>query len=84
MSRGESNKAWRRKKKKEFEQYKKTLSCEICKENHPQCLEFHHTDPSTKKGNISDLVRDFSTKRLMEEINKCVVLCANCHRKQHH
>lgn len=28
--------------------YKKTLQCEECGENHPACLDFHHIDPSKK------------------------------------
>lgn len=35
-----------------------------------------------KDGNVSDLFR-YGKKRLMKEIEKCVILCANCHRKVH-
>lgn len=31
-----------------FREYKKSLSCEVCGENHPACLEFHHIDPKEK------------------------------------
>jgi hypothetical protein len=64
-------------------EYKKTLKCEICAENHPACLDFHHIDPAEKKFSIGRM-KDFMSWRLLkEEIAKCRVLCANCHRKAH-
>lgn len=67
-----------------YREYKKTLECNVCGENHPACLEFHHKNPIDKKYNISHMMV-FSTKnRIIEEISKCVVLCANCHRKHHY
>ncbi|HQU83210.1 MAG TPA: hypothetical protein PKY59_08810 [Pyrinomonadaceae bacterium] len=66
-----------------FREYKKSLSCEICGENHPACLEFHHIDPNQKKFSVSTRRDRPSMKALLEEIAKCRVLCANCHRKEH-
>jgi len=66
----------------EFEQWKRTLSCSKCGENHPACIEFHHVDPSKKEKTISYLRN--SKKKLQEELKKCIVLCANCHRKLHY
>jgi hypothetical protein len=64
--------------------YKITCSCLQCGESHPACLEFHHRDPNKKKMTISGAVRrGWSLKRLKREIEKCDVLCANCHRKIH-
>lgn len=74
---------YRNRKRKRLDDYKKTLKCEICGENHTRCLEFHHIDPSTKKGHIANLIKDCSFELVMEEISMCRVLCANCHRKQH-
>lgn len=45
-------------------------------------LDFHHLNPSEKDLEVSLLTR-YSTKRVKDEIRKCVVLCANCHRKLH-
>ena len=45
---------YRNRKRKRLEDYKKTLQCEICGETHTRCLEFHHVDPSTKRGHIAD------------------------------
>jgi hypothetical protein len=65
-------------------QYKATLKCSRCPENHPACLEFHHKRPSEKDINLSWAVSwGWSVERIQREIDKCVVLCANCHRKQH-
>lgn len=63
---------------------KRTLSCIQCGENHPGCLDFHHRDPSEKKSDIGRIhLRGWSMKRVILEIKKCDVLCANCHRKLH-
>ena len=67
-----------------FRRYKETLSCEVCGENHPACLDFHHIDPSLKKFSVSAKRDRPSLKQLQEEIAKCQVLCANCHRKEHY
>lgn len=64
---------------------KSTLKCQLCLEDEPRCLDFHHLDPTTKKFDIARGVRDrLSWKSVLKEIEKCVVLCANCHRKVHY
>lgn len=59
-------------------------SCNLC--GYDRCvaaLEFHHVDPSEKEFQIS---KRWSMKdeRLLAEIEKCVLLCANCHREVHY
>ncbi len=66
-----------------FGEFKQTLKCNTCGEAHIACLDFHHNDPLQKEGNISYLKRSYGKKRIMEEISKCTILCANCHRKHH-
>ncbi len=66
-----------------LKQYKLTLRCETCEENHPACLEFHHINPQEKKFTIGRQERRVSLKSLQDEIAKCRILCANCHRKEH-
>ncbi len=67
-----------------FRGFKKTLKCEQCGENRSPCLDFHHTDPTTKDHGISDIARGRkSQKRVLAEVAKCIVLCANCHRVLH-
>jgi len=63
--------------------YKAQLGCEICGENHPATLDFHHTNADEKEFNISQMVRRFSKERVLIEIAKCCVWCSNCHRKHH-
>jgi hypothetical protein len=67
-----------------FKEYKKTLKCNRCPENHSACLDFHHKDPTKKESNLSRVANHkWSRARILAEIAKCEVLCANCHRKQH-
>lgn len=65
-----------------FAEYKSTLKCNRCPENHPACLEFHHINE--KNNLVSSLVAQAaSKKRILEEVALCEVVCANCHRKEH-
>jgi hypothetical protein len=73
-----------RKIKDWLKEYKQTLKCEYCEENNPACLEFHHTNPKDKKFSIVRINDYMSWKDLKSEIEKCRVLCANCHRKEHY
>lgn len=71
--------------KDKFAAYKTTLSCTKCGQNHPATLDFHHVEyhPNNKK--VFKLVSDGHWwKRIEEELAKCIVLCANCHRIHHH
>ena len=62
-----------------------SLSCEICGESRTPCLDFHHKDPSSKEFGFGKAVSHFMPRgKILKEIEKCVVLCANCHRMEHH
>jgi transcription elongation factor Elf1 len=64
--------------------YKKTLKCNRCPESHPACLQFHHKDPTKKDLSIREAMKyHWSIDRLKIEIDKCEVVCANCHFKLH-
>jgi hypothetical protein len=65
-----------------FKGYKSSLKCERCPESHISCLEFHHIN-GDKSYDVSDMIRGFSIQRIQEEIAKCIVLCKNCHAKEH-
>lgn len=70
--------------RKLFQEYKKTLKCKRCPENHPACLDFHHKE-GKKEQYVSVLAaRGYGMKRILEEIKKCEVLCSNCHKKLHY
>ncbi len=56
--------------------------CVGCGESDPIVLEFDHRERNDKIGNISDLITHSSWKRIEFEIEKCDVLCANCHRRK--
>ena len=75
----------RRKRMRErFQELKRTLSCNRCVENHPACLQFHHRDSSRKEFTISTIRGgDVSAERVLAEMEKCEVVCANCHLKIH-
>lgn len=67
-----------------FRSYKSKLCCIECGESHPACLQFHHKNKEEKRFNISDVARrPTSMKALVNEIEKCDVLCVNCHAKHH-
>jgi hypothetical protein len=57
--------------------------CSRCPETTPICLDLHHVDPSTKKFTLSGKAHNHSMEAIKAEIAKCIVLCANCHRKEH-
>jgi hypothetical protein len=62
----------------------KDKPCELCGiKYHPNVMQFHHKDPATKVASISCLERRASVKDLLDEIQKCSLLCANCHAEVH-
>lgn len=72
-------------KKKWLDEIKSNFKCSRCQENHIACLDFHHIDPKSKEIGIAiALQKNWSKERILEEINKCIVLCSNCHRKLHY
>ncbi len=63
--------------------YLKNNPCIDCGEIDPVVLEFDHRDTTTKKFSISNAIRQkISIKSITEEIEKCDVRCANCHRRK--
>lgn len=67
-----------------FFELKKTLSCERCSISDYRVLDFHHIDAKEKDLEVSNLVGQRAAKeKILAEISKCRVLCANCHRIEH-
>lgn len=73
--------SWRKKKKKELVEYKggKCLQCDYKKSI--KAMEFHHIDPDKKDFTISG--KSYSFKRLKKEVDKCILVCSNCHCEIH-
>jgi len=58
--------------------------CVKCGYNkYPEALEFHHRNPLEKEFNVSSKGHCRSWERVKKEIEKCDLLCANCHREIH-
>ncbi len=72
------------KRKNEAIQYKGG-KCQDCNILYPYpVMEFHHLDPNEKDFDWNDL-RYYGSKELIQnELDKCVLLCSNCHRMRHH
>ena len=56
-------------------------ACVDCGEKDVRTLEFDHNNPDEKTKNIAKML-SFSWKAIQLEIAKCVVRCANCHKKR--
>lgn len=61
---------------------KRCVGCLLCGNSDPSCLDFHHVDPSEKSFVLTQGVTR-SLEALRVEVQKCAVLCANCHRRLH-
>jgi hypothetical protein len=74
--------AWRYYRRRHWlDKYKTAKGCCECGYNtHPAALDFDHIDPSEKEFLIPPNVRSRNLKKLMAEVRKCRVICANCHR----
>ena len=75
----------RRRKTKDMAIEYKGGKCEKCGYN--KCngaLEFHHLNPEEKDFSISTSGTTKSFERIKKEIDKCILVCANCHREIHY
>lgn len=58
--------------------------CSCCGYNRClDALDFHHRNPESKTSTVSNLFSEKGKKAAFEEAEKCVLLCANCHRELH-
>jgi 5-methylcytosine-specific restriction endonuclease McrA len=56
--------------------------CSICGyDKHPGVLDFHHINPATKSFGISSGGFSRSWTTIENELKKCILVCANCHRE---
>lgn len=56
--------------------------CDDCGERDPIVLDWHHAR-GRKDFSVGRGVHNMSRAKLQREIDKCIVLCANCHRRRH-
>ena len=67
-----------------WRELKTTKRCDECGETAPECLHFHHIDPTTKSFDLgAGASKGRSKAAILAELAKCRVLCANCHLKFH-
>tara|TARA_R110000868_G_scaffold184054_2_gene425504 strand:+ start:347 stop:739 length:393 start_codon:yes stop_codon:yes gene_type:complete len=69
--------------RQKWNEYKSTLACTQCGEDHPATLDFHHIDKEDHQ-HVHKLISNGCFDAAVREIKKCIVLCANCHRKVHY
>lgn len=59
--------------------------CEDCGGIFHQCqYDFHHLNPDEKEYNLGNILKRKDFNKVIEELNKCVLLCSNCHRMRHY
>jgi len=85
MGKAEYNKIKREELKLYIENYKREHPCVRCGMTDHRALEFHHKKPNIKKFSIFHAIHNrYSIKSVAAEIEKTVVVCANCHRIIHY
>lgn len=57
------------------------VPCQDCGGRFPPCaMEFDHRDPATKVRSVTRMISNASIERILAEVDKCDVVCSNCHR----
>lgn len=69
--------------RKRVADYKAARGCENCAICDPRVLDLHHRDGEEKIAAVSQMLSRASWKKIEAEMDKCRVLCANCHRIEH-
>ena len=59
-------------------------SCYICRGKfHPCAMDFHHLNPHEKEVKVADILKG-KFRKAISELDKCILVCANCHRILHY
>lgn len=74
--------AYKRKQKGELSALKRGLSCVRCGFSDYRALQFHHRRPEEKSFAVGE-AGSMAYASVLREIEKCDVLCANCHSIEH-
>ena len=70
-------------RRRHLNKYKVSCGCAYCNYNESAvALDFHHVDESTKVREVPKMLT-CKLSKLMNEVRKCIVVCANCHRRLH-
>jgi DNA-directed RNA polymerase subunit RPC12/RpoP len=73
------------KKKNDIQELKAKCACAKCGEQRGYVLDFHHINPLEKENTVARMTsNNYTLEKVYEEIEKCIVLCANCHREFHY
>lgn len=77
---------YRQKRLDAIDKYKMEKGCCVCGyKSHPRALQFHHREPDKKDFEICSMMRRNRTVEfILKEIEKCDVICANCHLILHY
>lgn len=68
-----------------IEEQKSLQHCAKCGESRGYLLDYHHLNPNEKDNTIARMTSNkYKIEDIQKEIQKCIVLCANCHREFHH
>lgn len=76
----------KQKKKELYEKVRREGQCKTdnCDEDRPVCLTFHHIKQEEKVTTVSEMLdNSYSLSELQDEIEKCIILCRNCHEAIH-
>lgn len=73
-----------RKKAKQLGIEKRGGKCRKCGETRFYVLDFHHINTDEKSSELSDLAKGYDLDKFFKEIEKCDLLCSNCHREFHY
>lgn len=58
--------------------------CSICGyDKNYAALEFHHSNPNEKEFTVSKWIYSYKNSKIKDEVEKCILVCANCHRELH-
>jgi predicted HNH restriction endonuclease len=73
----------KRENRAQWNAYKASLSCTYCGAQHPAIIDFHHVIRDKDKRAVNHLAKNAQFTAALEEVKKCIPLCANCHRILH-
>ena len=72
-------------KKQIVQDLKSQYTCAKCGDSRGYVLDFHHIDPDKKEQTVARMTsNNYQLNKVYNEIQKCIVLCANCHREFHY